>query len=286
MVGTTCRRFALAATLLATFSTVVRAEPSSGKELSPQQIAEQYPLRAKYPDCQPVSTQQLHDWVGTAIIVDVRNEVEFNVVHLKDAVNILVGPMQKSDLLAIRAADGEQPLVFYCNGTTCSKSYKATAKAMAWGFQNTFVYDAGVFDWAVNYPAEAVFFGEPMTAESAKTDLIPKSELKKISLAPSEFIERAKSGEYQVFDCRDNKERSEYAISLQGIKKLNMDQFVQFMDKKGAIPESKFLVLDNVGKQVRWLDYYLRRGGRTEYYFLDGGVRAWREAGFDKGGNK
>jgi len=35
---------------------------------------------------------------------------------------------------------------------------------------------------------------------------------------------------------------------------------------------STILILDQVGKQVRWLMYHLERDGFTDYYFLDKGA--------------
>lgn len=245
----------------------------------------EFPLREKYNECEPVSTQQLAQWVDSAIIVDVRNTVEFDVIHINGAVNLLVGKMTEAELLKLREKNGDTPIVFYCNGVTCSKSYKATQMAVAWGFENVFVYDAGVFDFYKNFPQHGQFFGEQLDATQAQTALISKEELQAISIPPADFIQKATTGGYTVFDVRDNKERSEYPINLPGIKKVSMDQLVKFLDKPGAIPSGQFVVLDNVGKQVKWLHYYLKRTERSDFFFLAGGVKAWKEAGFDADGN-
>lgn len=34
------------------------------------------------------------------------------------------------------------------------------------------------------------------------------------------------------------------------------------------------MIFDQVGKQVRWLMYYLVNSGYTNYFFLDGGATA------------
>ncbi len=244
-----------------------------------------FPLREKYSNCESVSSEQLAEWIGTAIIVDARNSVEYDVIHIAGAENILVGKMTESDLLKLREKNGETPIVFYCNGVTCSKSYKATQKAIAWGFENVFVFDAGVFTFFTLYPEHGKFFGESLEPAQAQSALISKDELSSISILPAAFIDKVNTGGYTVFDIRDNKERSEFPVNLPGVKKVSMDQFVKFLDKPGAIPSSQFVVLDNVGKQVKWLHYYLKRAERSDYFFLEGGVAQWQIDGFNNKGN-
>lgn len=243
-----------------------------------------FPLREKYNDCQTVSSEQLASWMGQAIIVDARNNVEFDVIHIDGAVNILVDKMTEASLLKLREKNGETPIVFYCNGVTCSKSYKATVKAMEMGFENVFVFDAGVFTFFTLYPEHGKFFGETLKPGQVESSLISKDELSSISIQPAEFIEKATNGGYAVFDVRDTKDRNEFPINLPGVKKISMDQFVKFLDRSGSIPSSQFVVLDNVGKQVKWLHYYLKQAGRTDFFFLEGGVAEWQVDGFDSNG--
>ena len=245
-----------------------------------------FPLREKYADLTPISTEALEALGTNVIVVDARNRAEFDVIHVTGAENLLVGKMKKPQLLALRAADDETPLVFYCNGTTCSKSYKAATKAEAWGFENVFVYDAGIFSWAQAHPTQTEFFGDPMTTESVATDIIPKPELQAVSLAPEAFLQRAGEEGWKLYDIRDRKERTEFPITVKGVVKISMDEFTTLLDKPGVIPAERILVIDNVGKQVRWLHYYLRRSERSEYFFLSGGVGAWREQGFDGKGRR
>ena len=41
---------------------------------------------------------------------------------------------------------------------------------------------------------------------------------------------------------------------------------------KGEFKEKQLLILDAVGKQVEWLQYYLEGKGYTNYLFLDKGM--------------
>ena len=251
--------------------------------LAAQEKKDPFPLRAKYPQLECISTDELRD-LANAIVIDARNKIEFDVVHVDGARHIDLGDMKKADLEALRAADGAQTIVFYCNGVTCKKSYDAAEKARIWGFTNCKVYDAGIFAWAENNPTRTRFFDELLTKENVKQKLIPHAELKAISLAPADFIAKARSGEYKVYDIRDTKDRQDFPIKLAKIAKLPMDDFVKVLEK-GAVPAEKVLILDNVGKQVDWLQYYLRRAGHKDHQFLLGGVAQWKKDGFDGDGN-
>ena len=92
-----------------------------------------------------------------------------------------------------------------------------------------------------------------------------------------------KSGNYRIYDVRDKTERQESPIKVGKMAKLTMDEFVTFLEK-GAVPKSNILIFDNVGKQIRWLQYYLENAGVEDYVFLDGGVGAWQAQGFDESG--
>lgn len=256
---------------------------STAIPLAAQAKNDEFPLRARFPQLEFITTAQLQD-CKDAIVVDTRNRIEFDVVHIEGALHLDVGAMKKADLQALRAPDGSQTIVFYCNGVTCKKSYDAAEKARIWGFANCKVYDTGVFSWAETHPERTRFFGELLTKDDVKQKLIPKSELKAASLGTAEFVKKARSGEYKVYDIRDTKDRQDYPIKLPKIAKLTMDEFVAQL-AKGGIPAENVLVLDNVGKQVDWLQYYLRKHGHKSHQFLLGGVEQWRKDGFDNEGN-
>jgi rhodanese-related sulfurtransferase len=95
----------------------------------------------------------------------------------------------------------------------------------------------------------------------------------------------AKSGDYQVVDIREPREKTEYPITLPNLSESTIDQLVKRLEK-GDFANKRLLVLDNVGKQVIWAKYYLDRHGIKDYYFLKGGVRQWRAEGLDSKGDK
>ncbi|HFQ80163.1 MAG TPA: hypothetical protein ENK33_02175 [Desulfobacterales bacterium] len=246
-----------------------------------------FPLRSQYSSLRPIDTKDLAAIYNKAIIVDARNKKEYKVLHMKGAHNFLVGKMKEKDLLGLRSKDGTTPMIFYCNGITCAKSYKATTKAAKWGFKNIRVYDAGVFHWAMKHPERAVFFGKPLTAELVATKIISGKKLAAKMLAAPDFIRKARSGKYTVFDVRDANERSATPIRLAKMRSMPFDTMVTLLDKGSkAVPKKSILIFDNVGKQVKWLQYYLRQAGVTDYFFLKGGVRQWVKDGYNARGVK
>jgi rhodanese-related sulfurtransferase len=250
--------------------------------------AADFPLRKKYPQLEPITTPELAKAraAGEAVIIDVRTKGEYDVMHVKGAINIqhILSDETQS---ALKSAS-EKPhsyLVFYCNGVTCTKSYKAADLAMSMlHFKGIRNYDAGISEWAETFPEETIFFGEPMSAANAKEKIIPESDFKKALVDTVPFIDMARSGKYEVYDIRDKREKTEYPIDLPNKKEATIDQLQQLL-KEEKFPKSNVLLLDNVGKQVIWAQYYLNRFGVKDYFFLAGGVDQWRADGKNQKGD-
>jgi rhodanese-related sulfurtransferase len=249
---------------------------------------DEFPLRKKYPQLKPITTQELTKArsANEALVIDARTKGEFDVMHVKGAVNIPhIWSEDHRHTLGSIAKAPHRLLVFYCNGVLCSKSYKAAELATALGFEGVRNYDAGIFEWAQANPEETLFFGEPMTPENVSRKVIPESDFKKALVDTFTFIDLAKSGNYVVCDLRDSREKAEYPISLPNKIEATIDELQELL-QKGNFTKSRVLFFDNVGKQVTWAQYYLERHGVKDYYFLAGGVRQWRADGRDGKGNQ
>ena len=70
-------------------------------------------------------------------------------------------------------------------------------------------------------------------------------------------------------------ESKSYAGTLRNIPS---DRFVELL-AAGEFKGKPLLVLDAVGKQVEWIQYYLEQYGYTGYYFMDKGVTSAAAAG-------
>lgn len=123
-----------------------------------------FPLRKKYPQLEPITTSELAKARADqeALIIDVRTKGEFDVMHIKGALN--VPHILTDENQAALKSTAEKPhryLVFYCNGVTCTKSYKAAELATLLRLTGVRNYDAGIFEWGQTYPEETIFFWPP-----------------------------------------------------------------------------------------------------------------------------
>jgi len=251
---------------------------------------DKFPLRKKWPNLVPISTQELAAARSKkeAIVVDVRTAAEYEIMNIAGSHHI---PHDKigvgDDPLRSLTENPYSVLVFYCNGTTCAKSYKAADMAALLGHKGVRVYDGGIFEWAETYPAETIFFGRRMTKELVKQYVVNEEDFDKGPWLVNtlEFIDLAKSGNYHVVDLRERRERTEYPIQLPNLNEATVDQLARSCGQEN-FPKTRVLVFDNVGKQIIWAKYYLDRCGVKDYFFLRGGVLQWRADGRDGKGDK
>lgn len=237
-------------------------------------LSNSFPLREKYPDVTPIDAEVLRQDMKGHIVVDVRSRYEFDIIHIKRARHV---SLSKKHFLAVikrlRNRNPEVPIVFYCNGTTCAKSYKAARKAMRAGIDNVMAMDWGIFNWAKTYPDQTKLLGKS-PIDPAR--LISKSQLKAHMLTPKAFVDKVNS-ETVVIDIRDAFQRNIKILNdvTQPIPLGKVNSYVKKMAKKGKT----LLIYDAVGKQVRWLQYYLEKNEIKDYYFMEGGVRKFVKEG-------
>lgn len=229
-----------------------------------------YPGRATYPKLNIYETSQLNEAFNEVIIVDVRSSFEFNTLHINNAVNIPLN--SKTFVTQVKQLQTEnQHIVFYCNGHSCYKSYKATDKARKAKIPNVFAYDSGIFDWANAHPEKASLLG---TTPVDRNRLLTKKDLKKYMLEPEKFSSEI-NDQAIILDIRESSQRGlielfpyrQENIDMDEQKKLN--KFLTRVKNSGKT----LLVYDEAGKQVRWLQYYLQQKGISKYFFMQGGVK-------------
>jgi rhodanese-related sulfurtransferase len=175
------------------------------------------------------------------------------------------------------ATENNKPVVFYCNGKTCAKSYKGARQAARAGVKNLYAFDAGVFDWAKAKPELTVLLG---TSPIKPGDLISKADLDARMLSPKEFEKRVQQGgNISVVDVRDRIQRDILLFPLKEKRiTLNQEQELTAFLKKEAAAGKTLYIYDKVGKQVSWLQYRLNALGIRNYYFLKGGSEAMYKA--------
>lgn len=76
---------------------------------------------------------------NSAIIIDVREENEFNEGHIKDAINIPLGVIDTINF------EKEKNIIVYC--ATGIRSNEAAKKLASLGYTNVYDLDGGLINW-------------------------------------------------------------------------------------------------------------------------------------------
>jgi rhodanese-related sulfurtransferase len=115
-----------------------------------QANVDEFPGRKAFPDIPVIELTQLRDTINDVVIVDARSRYEYETLHIKNAINLPVASKTFEQDLKNLVDKVKKPVVFYCNGRTCFKSYIAVKKGLKAGIRNLTAYDAGVFEWSEN----------------------------------------------------------------------------------------------------------------------------------------
>lgn len=262
----------LARSILVLFSCVLIQLPLMAKE-------EGFPGRAEFPGIPTMEIADLERQMDKVVIVDTRSSLEFETLQIKGAINLPIADKNFGDNIQALRAKTSQPLVFYCNGRTCHKSYLAVKAAQQRNITNTFAYDAGIADWATIYPQHTVLLGK---SPIDKHDILPKSAFEQHLLDSDAFVQRAfdMGSKSLILDVRDKFQRAGAGIFATKERWVTLDDRTRLREVvEQAVKEKRTLfIYDEVGKQVEWVQYALVRAGLKDYYFLKHGAHAY----FDK----
>ena len=235
----------------------------------------EFPGRAKYPTTPYISLTDLHKTLDKSIVVDVRSSYEYKTLRIKGSLNVPLASKDYVDQMRfLRKEHPDKKIVVYCNGKSCMKSYKAALKCKRNNIKDVVSYDAGIMDWATKYPANAVLLDEsPIDPKK----IISKKTFKTYLISPDEFEKKIGSGKSIVLDVRDRFQRDAAGLFHGKEKRVFIDDASQ-LDKyifKANKQNKTLLIYDEVGKQVRWLQYYLEGKNLKSYFFMKGGVKGY-----------
>jgi len=234
-----------------------------------------FPGRRLFPEVKTISLHQFEQQYNSSIIVDARVPIEYRTIHIVGAHNIPVASDDFDSKVRALRAKSDKRIIFYCNGHTCFKSYEATRRAMQAGIKNVVAFDGGVFEWARAHPKRTVLLGRSPIKVS---DLISTSELDAHMLSPLKFQKMVNHQNVLIVDVRTLLQRdgvglfpfdNEVAAGMD--EPRDLEQYVDLARNDGKT----LLAYDEVGKQVRWLQYLLKKKGLKHYYFLKGGSNAY-----------
>ncbi|MEK8033916.1 rhodanese-like domain-containing protein [Ideonella sp. DXS29W] len=109
------------------------------------------------PGATVVTAAQVQELVAKgAVVVDTRNEREYESKHIPGAVFVpyhekslkdVVYEASADDFSALSKLDPSKPTIFHCNGAECWKSYKASRAAIAKGFKQVYWFRGGMPEW-------------------------------------------------------------------------------------------------------------------------------------------
>jgi rhodanese-related sulfurtransferase len=241
---------------------------------------EGFPGRAEYPEIALYTKADLLKDFDKVVVVDARSALEFDTLRIKNAVNIPVASKNFAKMVKELRAKTAKPIVFYCNGRSCYKSYKAAKLSLKAGVKNVFAYDAGVFEWAKTYPQHAALLG---TSPMDPAKIIPKEKLQARFLDPQTFSDTARSAPRSkslVLDVRDLYQRAGVGYFMGLEKWVSMDdqaKLVKYL-KKAADENRTLYIYDEAGKQVRWLQYTIEQHNIKNYYFMKTGAKGFHKA--------
>ena len=238
-------------------------------------FAKDFPLREKYPEVKTISSEDLNKEFNDVFVIDARSPFEYTVININNSRSIPVNDKAHfvEKLFTLIQGNMSKKIIFYCNGQTCGKSYKAVMRAQFFGLKNVYAYDAGIFEWAKLHPGKTTLLGQtPLD----KSDLISKESFNKHLLNINQFKKKCLDKNAIIFDGRDGiqkhstpnwlKERSLPAPFF-GLNKILADE-----EYRQGIKGKTICVFDAAGKQVKWLQYHLDTYGYKDYYFLKKGM--------------
>jgi rhodanese-related sulfurtransferase len=254
-------------------------EPGKDAKDGKEAAATAFPLRAKYLDVTVIETADLAKRYNDVVIVDVRTKYEYDTLRIKDAQLIDVTDRTFVEQVRQLRKQTAKPIVFYCNGKTCHKSYDAVLHSLNARIPNVLCYDAGIADWAKAHPENTSLLGKsPVKPE----DLISKDAFKARLLDPKAF-ETKVDGKSIVLDVRSRVQRDSPLFPFREQRApLGDSASIDPVIDQAKREKKTLLVYDQVGKQVEWFQYYLEAKGVKDYYFMKGGAQAYYDSTLGK----
>lgn len=225
-------------------------------------------------DVKVINAQQIAKDRANFLIIDVRSQLEYEVIHIQGAYNISMSTMA-FELRVQELCKRQCKIVTYCNGYECKKSKQAALRLHDAGFRSVYYYPDGIMDWVHLYPQNTVLMKQlPANLD----DLVTLQELSEHTLTPNVFFEKVYEKDTLFVDVRDSfqsrlKNEGVQDDRLNAARPIPLARFKQAIEN-GFGKDKTLLITDAVGRQVVWLQFYLKQFGYQNYYFLKGGAES------------
>ena len=244
-----------------------------------------YPNRKFYPQLSYISTEQMVDVVsnGKYNVIDARPALAFSTLHIKEADNFSTGDKQFNEKLMLLINKNNKPIVFYCGGLACLKSYKASNKTIQELQKRdikreVYTYDSGISAFAHASPEWVLKNGKEVSPENPLLDM---KKIKKHAKSAEDFTHSVNTDEdnqYIILDVREkNQQMLRKLFTFKREKKLtllNPEKMTAFLNKvKGS--GKTLMVYGSVEKQIESLYPLIQTAGVKKWYYLEGGEVAY-----------
>lgn len=255
--------------------------------ISEEIINKKFPNRKFYPGLNYLSTEQMVTDIkaGKYLIIDARPSLGYQTLRIKDAINIHSGDKQFVEKLLKAVKENDKPIVFYCGGLTCQKSYKASIKAMTELRKRkinreVFTYDSGISAFAYASPDMVLKNGE---AVSEDNPILNVRKLKKHAKSAQEFthlVNNDSEGQYVILDVRENKQqilRKLFMFKKENkITVLEPEKLIIFLNEIKA-SDKTLMVYGAVEKQIESIFQLIQTTGNKKWFYLEGGEYAYSQ---------
>lgn len=242
---------------------------------------DKFPKRIFYPQLDYIDTQELSKGLqeNKYDVIDVRDATSYKALHVKSATNIFIkSETFKKDVLDF-AAQSNKPLVVYCNGISCSKSYDASVKMKELFAKNNInkivrTYDSGINAIAYAQNDMVLKNGKEISQDNP---LIAINKIKEHTLTPEafeNFIATNNADDYAILDLREKNERIIYKLFMfQSEKKIALNQKDKIIAFLNTVKKDKktLMVYDIAGRQINGLYELLNITGIKKWHYLEGG---------------
>jgi rhodanese-related sulfurtransferase len=252
---------------------------------SAEELNKQYPNRKYYPQLTYITTKQMLHAVSQEKynVVDSRPGLAYETLHIKGAVNISSGDKQFNEKLMTIINKNNKPIIFYCGGLACLKSYKSSVKAIS-EFnkrdisRTVYTYDSGISAFAYTYPELVLKNGKNISSENPLLDV---KKIKKHAKGADVFTNLINSDDeasYIILDIREKQQKllnklfmfkKEKKISL-----LEPEKLIEFLNAV-KVADKTLMVYGSVEKQIETLYPLIKTSGIKTWFYLEGGEIAY-----------
>ena len=203
--------------------------------------------------------------------------------NIKKAINIHSGDKEFITKLMAAIKKNSKPIIFYCGGLACKKSYKAS-KITKNEFvkrnikREVFTYDSGITAFAYAKPEFVLKNGKDVSPDNPLLDI---KKLKKHAKEAEDFINLVNSdrnNQYIILDVREKKQQMLRKLFMfKREKKLTVlqpEKLIEFFNEVKSSGRT-LMIYGSVEKQIESIFPLVKTSGIKKWFYLEGGEVAY-----------